>query len=616
MAGLLIVDGKTSAVSAGTFAPQVAPAVYFTGDPNASCAACHRDIYERYKKTPMANASGLAADGFLPGGFTHAASGVEYRMEKEGGKVYLAFERKPPDLNLGIAVVGPGGASASGGTEKELKGWREMKYFLGSGKRGRTYLFEQEGYWFESPINWYAKKRVWDMAPNYLKAREVPLTLQIDPGCLRCHSSGAQPSLREARNRYAGAPFLQGGITCTSCHGDASAHLASQGRTAMLKLDQLLPVRRDSICLSCHLEGQEAVVREGKRLVDFHPGESIFDYAGYFVRKSQSGAGGTGAIVSDARATSQWEALLQSGCRRGVGEKITCTSCHDPHSTASAMTTEQRVEFYRGRCLACHDPDSAGQATHQTTHVDKPIERTRTGFAVTHHPENPDCTACHMPRAGASDIAHEQVTDHRIPRTPPLQARKTKQAMGDSTAGVLMEVGDGSSLVSESSGKDHARDLGLAYAMEAARGDAGAAERARTLLREAEELPGAAGDHELHAQLGFLEQIAGDKSSAALEYGLALAADADDSFATGNLALLKASDRQYGEAIALWERAFSNDPAQVRAGMNLAVVQCGLGSREAALGTLEKILEFSPDDGQARQLATEIRSGRHVCGGH
>jgi hypothetical protein len=35
------------------------------GDPDAQCAACHRSIYERYKKTPMAEGSGRAADGFL-----------------------------------------------------------------------------------------------------------------------------------------------------------------------------------------------------------------------------------------------------------------------------------------------------------------------------------------------------------------------------------------------------------------------------------------------------------------------------------------------------------------------------------------------------------------------
>jgi hypothetical protein len=50
--------------------------------------------------------------------------------------------------------------------------------------------------------------------------------------------------------------------------------------------------------------------------------------------------------------------------------------------------------------------------------------------------------------------------------------------------------------------------------------------------------------------------------------------------------------------------------------MNLAIVECGLGKKEAALGTLSRILAFSPDNGQARDLAREIRTGRHGCGGH
>jgi Tfp pilus assembly protein PilF len=610
MAGLLLIDSVAPAVSAGTLAPQGAAAVYAGGDQNAACAGCHKEIYERYRKTPMANASGLAAEGFRPGGFRHGPSGVEFRIEEEGGRVYLAFERRPTEPGLGVAVTGSG-ESAVG---RELKGRRELKYFVGSGRRGRTYLFEQEGYWFESPVNWYAKKRVWDMAPGYLTAREMPLTIPVDPGCLRCHSTGAQVSLPEARNRYAGAPFLHGGIGCASCHGDGSAHVASGGRTAMVKVDGLSAVRGVSICLNCHLEGEEAVVREGRRLVDFQPGESIFDYASYFVRESEPGG-----AASDARATSQWEALLQSGCRRGAGERLTCTSCHDPHTSASAMSAEERSRYYRARCLACHGSEST-----ESTEMRASGTGQRAGFATTHHAENPDCTACHMPQVSAKDIAHEQVTDHQIPRNPPVRSEKaSRRRAEDSKTGTLVAVGDGSGVAGDGGKKDQVRDqvrdqtrdLGLAYAMAAAKGDAGDAERARGLLREAEEMPGSAGDHTLHAQLGFLEQIAGDKVGAAREYGLALAADAEDSFAAGNLALLKAGDRRYGEAVALWERAFANDPVQLTAGMNLAVVQCGLGEREAALGTLDRILEYSPDDGQAWAMARKIRMERHACGG-
>lgn len=544
-----------------------------------SCAPCHLEIYERYKKTPMANASGPAADGFLPGRFVHADSGVSYRVVEEKGRVLLRFSRVAAgELSGAVGVSG-------------LDGQRELRYFVGSGKRGRTYLFEEEGYWFEAPINWYAKKRVWDMAPNYLKAGQMPLTLPVDPGCLRCHASLAQDSLAEARNKYAGEPFLKGGITCVACHGDVAAHLASGGKKSLAKIGEMEPVRRDSVCLSCHLEGEDAVVRLGKRLVNFRPGESIFDYARYFVRSSRAAGG--------SRATSQWEALLESGCKRGAGDKLTCTTCHDPHGSTAAMSEAERVAYYRARCLSCHDAGAeraAGQAAQQETR-----------FGATHHPEKQDCVTCHMPRAASSDIAHEQVTDHRIPRIPGTTPRKA------ASGGELVAVCDGTNRARGAGGQDDSRGLGLAYAMEAAKGDREAAQRALQLLREAERIPGAEADAELHAQLGFLEQVMGEKEAAEREYGLALMEDGHDSFAAGNLALLKAGDRRYGEAVALWERAFGDDPVQIKAGMNLATVECGLGKREAALGTLARVLEFSPDERIAREMETAIRTGKQGC---
>jgi predicted CXXCH cytochrome family protein len=532
----------------------------------------------------MANASGPAAEGFLPGGFTHAASGVSYRMAERDGHVFLRFSRDEVP------------AQAVAGADRSLKGQRELSYFIGSGKRGRTYLFEQDGYWFEIPVNWYAKKRVWDMTPNYLNAREMPLTLPVDPGCLRCHASQAQPSLPEARNRYAGVPFLESGIACTACHGDAAAHLASGGRTAMMKLDELPPARRDSICLSCHLEGQEAVVHQGKRLVDFRPGESIFDYASFFTRQTQTGTG--------ERAASQWEALLQSGCKQAAGDALTCTTCHDPHDSPRP---EERVRFYRSKCLQCHDAEGAQPTGTAAGGWRSAMPK---GFAARHYPDNPDCSSCHMPRIQAEDIAHEQVTDHRILRVARRPASKEAVASGGNT-GMLVEIG---ATVGDALG-DSGRDLGLAYALAASRGDQAAGERAMALLSRAEALALPGADGELHEQLGFLEQMAGDKEAAAREYGLALTADPHDSVATGNLALLKAGDRQYSAAIDLWNQAFQEDPEQLKAGMNLAVVECGLGRREAALGTLDRLLAFSPDYGQARDLAREIRTGRHGCPG-
>ena len=498
----------------------------------------------------MANASGPAAAGLTPADFRHEASGIHYKVFQESGKVWLSFARE--------------GETAG----RELNGRQELTYFLGSGKRGRTYLFQQQGYWFEAPINWYAKKQIWDMAPNYLSAREMPLTLAVDPGCLHCHASGAASSLPDARNHYANAPFLNGGITCAACHVDATAHIASGGKVSLANIDAMEPVRRDSICLNCHLEGQAAVVRLGRQLQNFTPGDNLFDFALFFVRRSESGSGG--------RATSQWEALLKSACKQASGDRLTCTTCHDPHGSPAPS---ERVAFYRQRCLQCHN---------------------QAGFQQTHHSDNADCTACHMARPPSNDIAHEQVTDHWIKKSV-SQERLPLATTGDLEVVGGVKAGD--------------RDLGLAYAQMAARGDRQSAFRAINLLLSAEKQPGSQSDHELHAQLGFLEQLNGKTEQAAEEYRLALAGDSFDSLAGGNLAFIEAGQHHNAEAIRLWDSVFTHDPVQLGAGLNLAVVACGTGQRSVALATLERLLVFSPDNEKAQTMLANIRSRRQKCGG-
>jgi predicted CXXCH cytochrome family protein len=498
----------------------------------------------------MANASGPAIEGLIPADFRHAASGVHYKIFEQAGQAWLSYHRDQP----------PAG--------RELNGRQELRYFIGSGKRGRTYLFEQQGYWFESPINWYARQKTWDMAPNYQAASEAPLTLPVDPGCLHCHASGVAPALGDARNHFTAAPFLNGGITCAACHADAAAHVASAGKVHLADIDRLDPERRDSVCLSCHLEGQVAVVREGRDPEAFAPGDNLFDYEVFFVRSSESGSGG--------RATSQWEALLKSECMKMSGDRLTCTTCHDPHQSPAPA---ERVEFYRQRCLQCHS---------------------QPGFAEAHHPEDPDCTACHMARPPSNDIAHEQVTDHWI------RKRVSREPLPAAATGDLVPVGG------VGAGD---RDLGLAYAQMAARGDREAAAKALELLRRAEKQAGSsAPDHELHTQLGFLGQVNGDNKKAGEEYRQSLEADPNDALAAGNLALIEAQQHHFAEAARLWSAVFSRDPVELGAGLNLAVVECAEGQQGRALETLNRVLTFAPDNGRARTMLGAIRSGEHACG--
>jgi predicted CXXCH cytochrome family protein len=512
-------------------------------NPDKVCAGCHQEIYDSYQATPMARASGPAADGLLPGEFTHAASGVHYRLFLRDGQAWLSYDR-------------PG---------TTLKGEQELSYFVGSGERGRTYLFQKDGFWFESPVNWYSKQRVWDMNPKSMGVKEMPFTLKVDAGCLHCHSTGAQRSLPGAVNHFGTRPFLYPGITCQACHGDPAAHLASGGGSPMVNPAKLSPAKRDSVCLQCHLEGETAVNAPGRSLAAFAPGDNLSDYVTHFVRSGELGPNG--------RATSQWEALLQSACKRGSGDRLTCTTCHDPHA---APAPEQRVGYFRSRCLTCHGAPA---------------------FVTKHHPETPDCAGCHMPREKTADVAHEQVTDHRI-------QRRAGQSPATFT-GELTVVGGGS--VSD-------RDLGLAYFQLALRGDRQSGQRAMQLLQQYEQHGGDQPDADLHRALGFLDQMSGNRPAAMREYQAALRANPQDSVAAGDLAILEARTGDTQGALSRFQQVSENDPGETAASMDLAAIECATGHPQLAIKALQQLLDFSPDDQKARQLLSALENKPETCG--
>ena len=500
-----------------------------TDDPDAACAGCHSAIYRSYKTTRMAQGSGPATQALISGTFSDRASGVEYKIFSRGGSAWMSFYR------AATSAQGP------------LAGERKLEYFIGSGQHGRTYLYQQQGLWFELPINFYARRHAWDMAPAYENSPVMPAPLPVDPNCLHCHTTGAAQPETSARNAYAGAPFAQGGIGCSGCHGDLTDHLATQGRAPILNPARLSPERRDSACMQCHLEGDAVVYRPGRSLAQFVPGDRLSDIALYFVRASQASGG--------ARAASQYEALLQSACRQAAGDSLTCTTCHDPHSQPAPAA---RTAFFRAKCLSCH---------------------TEPALATTHHPEQPDCAACHMPSRATSDISHEQVTDHNIQAIP-----RSPQARPLIAGEELVPVGT-----------SHAtpRDLGLAYAQIAQRGDATSARRALQLLTQAERPEDS--DEQLHLNLGFLYQVAHQPDRARAEYERTLSLRPSEAAALSNLAVIEASAGQLRHASSLLETLLASDPSQTGAGINLATLQCRLGKAADAHNTAARLQALNPD---------------------
>ncbi len=493
----------------------------------------------------MGAGSGVAKDGLISGAFTHEPSGVQYRLFARDGRAWMSYARP-----------------ASGAAES-VSGERELLYFVGSGRHARTYLYQQAGGWFELPINWYRRRAGLDMAPAFEDAKTVPAALPVDANCLHCHATEVQAPLPEAHNRFSNNPFRQGGVGCSACHGDPSAHLAAGGHGPILNPGKLTPEARDSACIQCHLEGDAVVYRPGRSLAQFEPGGKLSDFAVYFVRASQAGGG--------QRASSQYEAMLKSACKRGSGDRLTCTSCHDPHSEPTAS---ERVAFYRTKCLQCH---------------------TSPRLAATHHPEQPDCATCHMPTLKTVDISHEQVTNHDIERVPARGGEGSRQWI------------EGEALVPVGSVSVGDRELGLAYTQRAQKGDRQAAARALALLKKAE--TAGADDVTTHVSVGWLEQVAGDDTGARHEYALALRQDPYSASALVNRAVLDASAGDVPEAVRLLDRLVRADPSQVLAGADLLKLECRAGETTQAAALLTTLRSVNPDAPELRIFTT----GRQVC---
>jgi tetratricopeptide (TPR) repeat protein len=496
----------------------------------------------------MAQASGPAIDNLIPADFVHNKSGVHYRIYADNGKVWLSFERP---------------------NDRAVLGNRELLYYIGSGRRGRSYLFAVDGFLFESPVNWYTDRHVWDMAPAYSNASEIPMNLPAFTSCLHCHFTGMQPPVRGTENRYSIPPFSYSGVACERCHGPGAAHAKGGAIVNPAKLD---PSRRDDVCMQCHLEGKAAIERAGRHIYDFQPGQQLSDYIRYFVFAEQQRPG-LGAV-------SQFEALAQSVCKKKSGGAMSCTSCHDPHSEPS---TAERVSYYRQKCLACHGAK----------------------FGSTHHSDQPDCTSCHMPSTLSTDVAHTEVTDHRILRRTPISPPLLQDANAQPPMARLVRFPD-----SQKTDED-VRDLALAWESLVDGGMTAAAPETKQLLGSAiEKSPN---DPVLLSALAYSAQRNGEIERARELYEKALAIDPTLIDAATNLGVIEANRGHLREAVRLWQDAFQRAPGQSRIGMNIVRLYCDAGQPRSARDYVLRVLEFNPDLPEAKNLLQRLNGNATKC---
>jgi tetratricopeptide (TPR) repeat protein len=493
---------------------------------NRACATCHLSIYRSYSQTPMALTSGPVGNNLIEGSFEHGPSAMRYRVYPKDGRAFLSFQRLD---------------------EPTIRGTQELQYFVGSGRRGRSYLFSVDGYLYQSPASYYSQKKRWDMSPGYESSSEMPFNRAIEPSCLACHASQVR-AISGTENRYEAVPFVQDGIGCERCHGPGSEHI--KGKSPMINPAKLEPARRDSVCAQCHMSGEARINQPGRNAWMFRPGDRLADDVLDYVYE--------GDFNYAYKAISHVQAMAQSRCKLAAGDRMSCLSCHDPHSVPPAA---EKAAYFREKCLACH------------LRQDVSVELKR------HFGDQPDCRGCHMPAMAGLSIGHTTLTDHRILRKPAAGGSPLRPA---------------TRLVQFGARQADTRGLGLAYAELAARDNQPfyAAEAIR-LLTEA--LPSCANDAEVLTRLAYLHQTKGEMERAAALYERALQNDPHKTAAAVNLGVLYAQHGQMGRAIELWRNALASNPGLSEASINLAIALIDGGDKPAARDVLIQALRFAPD---------------------
>jgi predicted CXXCH cytochrome family protein len=345
--------------------PQQSTASHYAG--SQSCEKCHAEIYERWKKTPMAN---VVRDP------------------------YFHPDAIAPDLTTNSIA-------------KFTKS--EVAFVYGSLWKQRYFTKVGDDY-FPLPVQWDFGNRTWRpyMVKNgdWWAALYPPDNMQRPTGplCDGCHSVDYNIQTKQA---------AEWNVGCERCHGPGSEHVAHPSRSNILNPAQMDNVAATDTCISCHSQGQPPHNPiEGKLYdwpVGYHAGSKLQD----FWRLEDCTLGQTTFYYfPDCTAHKnrmQGNDFVQSVMYR---HGITCSSCHDVHGTANYAQLRKPANQI---CLDCHGPSSPN-GPHRAT----PQEHTH------HKDRSPgsECVACHMPAIETEGVPGAFVHAHTFRIVSPSMTDK------------------------------------------------------------------------------------------------------------------------------------------------------------------------------------------------
>jgi len=509
----------------------------YVGD--SQCRKCHPSIFQTYRNVSMSqsfqriDASAPIEDWANKNRLYHKPSNQYFVMTARDGRFYQRRYQ----------------IDASGQETNSFE--MEIDFAIGSGKHERDYIHRSEsGEFLQLPVVWYAAEKRWGMAPGYDRPDHDGFSRRVNYRCVFCHAGYPEVSAGADRSESQISLFPQHmpeGVNCERCHGPGERHAANPTAGSIVnpaKLDRKLQM---DVCLQCHLETTSAslpnsVLKLGRGIFSFRPGEPLEDYAAYFDYPAGSGH------EDDFNIVHQGYRLRKSQCF--AKSSMTCLTCHDPHRVTQSPGT-----FYNAKCSTCHSMD------------------------VQKHGEN--CVACHMPKRRTDDIVHVIMTDHDIQRRPPKNLLSPKaETPRTPYRGAL------SFYLPEA---DPDLYMGLALAR-------GAGIRRGADLLERVTAKIASPSAELLFQLGAAYAALGDMDRAARAYAQGLQIDPRHSEARFNMAIALMNSGKTKEAATALRLAISEKPQMADAYVALGTIEIKTGDANAARTQYQQALRADPQN--------------------
>jgi tetratricopeptide (TPR) repeat protein len=346
----------------------------FVGD--AACKDCHSEIYEQYQLTGKGRSFRKPKEDILP--FTLPSSLI---YDKYTDLYYQVYWKADALWIHEFKLIN---------RDTIHSRWQKADFIIGSGNQTMSFIYEENGYYYEMPVTWYAGKKIWDLSPGYEQGANSRFDRTVGHQCMHCHNSDVH-FVPHSENKFLKVGL---GISCESCHGPAGAHVAQMksgqsNHSAIVSIKQLPIQAQIDVCRQCHLEGV-TVEKSGKQTMDFRPGMLLSEVADVFIP--------TGTDKTDFGFASHAERLQMSACYINSANGITCTKCHSPHEKLPGNA----FRFYNAACMSCH------QESHKNCNLSQKSQST----------ESKGCIGCHMYKGGTSDIPHVSSTDHYIRKNP------------------------------------------------------------------------------------------------------------------------------------------------------------------------------------------------------